>query len=406
MHPCESSSAGPVELGGAPSNGRREATTVGAVAGSLDLHEGISHPDPREAAVGGCLRWPKSLRLVSSAGDFVMGRCRATNLCDYCAKLSAVEWAAMLAYDGMTGEPPALWMVLTTRSTSAEPSRYYRSREVIVRAIRRRWPRARWLCITEFSTGYGPRSGGARRPHFNVMLKGVPVDQAQELERLVRSIWCSREDAAPEAQFVGEVAEVGGLMRYLALHFLKESQRPPQGWKGHRVTFSRGYFTEPVWKVRKAAQESLRLDRAVYRAELDGYEGESALREAQLRREQERRKRWELVELSADELGLVKARPLHGGSVGVLVGRRSDTAFLQRERFNAELLLWDRGELVAEVGRSAGGANHPPGMPRGSAESTVAGAPPPPSEALLCAAAPSGYAAGVSSTTRRRGSPL
>jgi hypothetical protein len=53
-------------------------------------------------------------------------------------------------------------------------------------------------------------------------------------------------------------------MRYLALHFQKESQSPPRGWKGHRFTSSRGYFPKGAAVAREAAKKSLRLGRAVY----------------------------------------------------------------------------------------------------------------------------------------------
>ena len=53
-------------------------------------------------------------------------------------------------------------------------------------------------------------------------------------------------------------------MRYLALHFQKESQAPPRGWKGHRFTSSRGYFPDGVAAARERARESLRVSRAVH----------------------------------------------------------------------------------------------------------------------------------------------
>src|SRR3954467_948710 len=78
---------------------------------ALDLHEGIG------ARVGqGCPRWPAHFRLESTLGKLVPGRCRATNLCDYCARLAAVENAEVLAIDAMTNTAPALWTVLTTRT--------------------------------------------------------------------------------------------------------------------------------------------------------------------------------------------------------------------------------------------------------------------------------------------------
>lgn len=243
------------------------------------------------------------MRLHSSAGDLVPGRCRATNLCDYCAKLSAVEWAEMLALDALDGEAPGVWMVLTTSRAECDPAAFHEARRAVVRAVQLRWPTARYVCITEFTTGYGAASGGQRRPHFNVLWKGVPAGDEPELERIAVRVWCERSDthAKPAGQFVGTVTESGGLMRYLALHFLKESQRPPEGWSGQRVTFSTsrgkagGYFTRPVWKVRAEAQRALRLKRELHRAHANGMTGEGALMVAEAELLAAERKVWACV---------------------------------------------------------------------------------------------------------------
>lgn len=238
------------------------AQTTGLAAPALDLHEGISTPRPT-----GCPRWPERYWLLSSHGELVRGRCRATNLCEYCARLNAVETSEMLALDAVEGgAAPQVWMVLTTRTATLDVSTFYRSREKLQRALRRRWPALEVAWIVEFTTGYGPRSGGLRRPHWNALLKGVTADDVAEIEAVVGQVWCARVDARPEAQFVGQVAEVGGLMRYLVLHFLKESQAPPPGWSGHRYTATRGYLWTDTPTARAAARRSLRGKREVHRA--------------------------------------------------------------------------------------------------------------------------------------------
>jgi hypothetical protein len=244
------------------SSASADGVAAGA-AGALDLHKGIS--DPVGANCTGCKRWPEHQRLLNHrTGEVVRGRCRATNLCDYCAKLAAVENAELLALDAIE-YAPQLWVVLTTRTATADAKRFYRSREQVWKAVRRRWPAAEYAFLVEFTTGYGRLSGGLRRPHWNLLVKGVPVEDASELEAVVRAVWCSREDAEPQAQFVGEVREAGGLMRYLALHFQKESQAPPKGWRGHRFRCSSGYLVRPASVLREEAKRSLRLKRLLWR---------------------------------------------------------------------------------------------------------------------------------------------
>lgn len=254
------------------------ATPQAPQGAALDLHEGISHPGTRhpDPAALGCPRWPEHFRLLSSHGELVRGRCRSTNLCAYCARLAAVENAELLALDALAGEAPSVWAVLTTRSAEPDPAKFYKSREVVIRALRRRWPRCEYAALVEFTTGYGPRSGGARRPHWNLLLKGVPPEAVEQAREVIADVWCAREDAEPWAQFVGTVSEVGGLMRYVALHFQKESQAPPPGWRGHRFLKSRGYLATSTPEAREAARRSLRHKRELWRAIRRGLEGQAA----------------------------------------------------------------------------------------------------------------------------------
>jgi hypothetical protein len=309
---------------------------------SLDMHEGISDP----AASRGCERWPKALRLVSSGGHFVPGRCRATNLCDYCAKLSAVENAEMLQLDALNGGGPALYVVLTTRSADGDPSSYYRSREQLQKAIRRRWPSAQLATLVEFTTGYAQHSGGVRRPHWNVLIKGVPVTELEAVRQLVDKVWCGREDSDPKAQYVGPVGDVGGIVGYLALHFQKADQTPPVGWSGHRFTYTHGYFGRPAWKVRREAQQSLRAKRALRRALDAGLVGQDAEEAAQQAVAVAEALRWECVVVSIDsETGVVsRARTLAGQEPKVMRVARDPDRF-QRQAFLSGSL--ELAELVA-----------------------------------------------------------
>lgn len=200
-------------------------------------------------------------------GERVRGRCKSTNLCDYCAKLAAVENAEVLAQDALINSAPSVWTVTTTRSTVATMAAYKTARRAEMRAVRRRWPEAERACLVEMTTGLGRNAGGQRRPHWNDMWKGVPADDADELREVVAGAWCARIDAAPKGQYAGTINEAGGLMRYLALHFQKSSQQPPVGWDSHRFTVTRGYLSRPMEAAREAARDALKLRREVWKAE-------------------------------------------------------------------------------------------------------------------------------------------
>jgi hypothetical protein len=272
-----------------------------------------------------------------------------------------------------------VWAVLTTRETDVALDRWRDARRLVLRAVRRRWPSAEYVAVTEFTTGYGPRSGGRRRPHLNLLLKGIPPDGLDDLERVVVEVWTRHLDAKPDAQFVGPVAEVGGLMRYLALHFLKESQQPPKGWRGARAIASRGYFGQPTWKVRRAAQASLRSKRELHRALAAGYTGNEAELVAELAQLRAQRTRWEIVKLHADPItGEVRARALDGSEPRVM--RADPTADLDarltrsREEAGydeyaataaaeARAVAGVRGQSTGPSRRVAGGAVAAPAAP-------------------------------------------
>jgi hypothetical protein len=259
------------------------------------------HRDTRR----GCPRWPEVLWLRSSLGELVQGRCGATNLCEYCSKLGAMENTEMLWLDALQGVAPSIYICLTTRSTDPRPSSFYKSRELIQRDLRARWPTAELAWLLEFTTGKGQRSGGRRRPHWNGLLKGVPDDDLAEAREMIVTRWCSREDAlafdrdGKPLQEVSLIRDVGGLTKYLAQHFQKQSQKPPEGWSGHRFTKSRGYLWLPTPEARAAARESLKLKRALWRAERDGLVGEEAERSAAAAMLASAVVTWELVQLNA-----------------------------------------------------------------------------------------------------------
>jgi len=266
---------------------------------ALDLHKGISDPGSEKRVEWGCDRWPENFRL-RAADKLVLGRCKSANLCPYCARLGAVENAELLALDALNGVAPLIWAVLTTPSTAPDQKAYYRSREQVFKALRRRWPDLEIAWVLEFTTGYGSMSSGKRRPHWNALIKGVPTSAVPEVHETIAKVWCPRQKAKPEAQFVGEIGEMGGLMRYLALHFQKDEQSPPKGWTGHRFTATRGYLWKPTPEARQIARASLVFKRIVWKLRRDApdLDAEELQERAVQLLEEHQATEWELVRLT------------------------------------------------------------------------------------------------------------
>jgi len=239
----------------------------------LDLHEGIVPPlDPR---AGKCQRWPEHLALLNKAtGELLPGRCRATNLCRYCQVLYVVETVEMLTLDALEFSP-SLWIVLTAREhlTRAECRKHL---DHLRRALRKRWPGIEWFVQVEFQ-----RRGAL---HLNLLIKGVPIDQEEELLDAAAAIWCTRVDALPVGQWSGAIADGEGVVKYLAktlAHGLKNEQAPPLGWRGHRTSQTRGYLVRPARVMREEARRALRLKRLLHRG-LDAVTAELELAAAEL----------------------------------------------------------------------------------------------------------------------------
>jgi hypothetical protein len=181
--------------------------------------------------------------------------------------LAAIETAEMIGRDAMRGHPPELVAVLTTRAADPDPRSFYRAREHVLRALRRRFSPLEAATLVEFTTGYAEKSGGLRRPHWNLLLKGPRVEDVDQVRELVLRVWCDRVDAEERGQYVEPIRSHGGLARYVALHFLKESQQPPKGWRGHRFTATRGYFPQGTKAARAEAREQLQAKRELWKVE-------------------------------------------------------------------------------------------------------------------------------------------
>lgn len=231
--------------------------TVVTEAAPLDLHEGIDTPGPKP----GCKRWPKGMALRWQRGElsgYAAGRCRATNKCDYCQRLYVLETVEMLTLDAME-HAPTLWLVLTAREhlTRAECRRHL---DKLRSAAKRCWPEVEWFVQVEFQ-----RRGAL---HLNLLVKGVPVEDQEQLHELIVSRWCERVDAEPVGQWSGVVGDGVGVVRYISkmlAHGLKAEQAPPLGWRGHRTSQTRGYLVRPAAVMRQEAKAALRRKRELWK---------------------------------------------------------------------------------------------------------------------------------------------
>lgn len=175
----------------------------------------------------------------------------------------------MLQLDALCGSPPTLLAILGTRTATWDPKPFYRARERVFKALRRRWPSADYASMVEFTTGHGPKSGGLRRPHWNLLIKGIPVDAVDEAREIIARVWCSHVDALPERQYVESIASPEKAIGYIAAHFQKESQKPPKGWSGQRFNRSRGYLWQPIDEARSLARSQMAADRELWKLEQD-----------------------------------------------------------------------------------------------------------------------------------------
>jgi hypothetical protein len=197
----------------------------------------------------------------------VEGRCCGTNVCDYCAIQAAHENARMLSLDALEDTRPQLLAIVGTRTATTDPEPFYGGRRAVVRALRDRFGRQVEYCsLCEFTTGKGARAGGQRRPHWNVFLKGIDPADVDEAREIVRAVWCRHVDAEPEAQYVEVVRSVGAAAQYVAMHFHKRDQAPPEGWRGQRFNASRGFYDGRTRReMRVLARRDLQREREIHK---------------------------------------------------------------------------------------------------------------------------------------------
>jgi hypothetical protein len=173
--------------------------------------------------------------------------------------LYVVETVEMLVLDALE-HAPTVWVVLTAREhlTRAECRDHLKA---LRRAARKRWPDVEWFVQVEFQ-----RRGAL---HLNLLVKGVPVEDAAAFLEVLSGRWCARVDALPVGQWCESVEDATATTLYLSkmlAHGLKAEQQPPIGWRGHRTSQTGGYLVRPASVMRQEARAALRTKRLLHRA--------------------------------------------------------------------------------------------------------------------------------------------
>jgi hypothetical protein len=183
----------------------------------------------------------------------------------------AYEDLEMVLADALEGDCPSVLMVLTTPTPTLDMQTFRAARMELQRCVRRAlggiW---RYLSLVEYTTGYGPRSGGLRRPHWNYVSKGLADELVPALREVALPVWCEVVGASLKGQYVEELRSGPATIKYLIEHFGKASQRPPEGFTGQRMNCSRDYFADGSTVARKRARESQALKRELWKAEQTG----------------------------------------------------------------------------------------------------------------------------------------
>jgi hypothetical protein len=160
--------------------------------------------------------------------------------------------------DAQIAAPTAL-LLLTTRSPADCGETFTKGLEQVARALRRRWSDTEYLAFIEFTTGTATTSGGARRMHAHVLLKGVPAADLPAAETVATRVWKRRMGSTKVT--CEPIRSVPALVNYLANSHRKPNQLPPPWWRGKCVRPSRGYFHRPISDLRCAARRHLSAER-------------------------------------------------------------------------------------------------------------------------------------------------
>lgn len=216
--------------------------------------------------------------------------------CPVCGPRKSRELARVLVLDARV-EPPTVAVTLTTHDPLTTAATFRAGNAVVWRRLRRLFGEVEYAGMIEHTTGKAARSGGHRRVHSHNLVKGVPVDQVLDVERIVRESWSKVTGAV-----VVEVAALispGAALGYLSLHHRKPEQAAPDEWSGKTFRPSQGYFHRPVAELREQARAELQAEAI---AHVHGITVEEAALELAVRPEYELRR----VVKSALAVGVVE----------------------------------------------------------------------------------------------------
>lgn len=209
-------------------------------------------------------------------GRIVPARCGATNRCAYCAYQRVLEDALVVSLDAERHGHPRVGMTLTTLDPHHDLERFRRDVEQVFRLVRRELgAEVGYLGMMEWTTGRGKRSGGHRRAHQHVLLRGCLPSEAEAIEGAVRALWSARTGASRVE--LRELRSPVGATAYLIHHHRKRDQAPPAGFRGKRLRPSKNYYGQPIPTLRREATTMLRnkrlrkiANRMIEWEELDG----------------------------------------------------------------------------------------------------------------------------------------
>jgi hypothetical protein len=271
------------------------ALDLSAGIGRIGAAAAVAEPAPAAAGAGLDNHWARSdppgsrthARSVSgepcerSTTRVVLGNGRSwtwlrcgNRRCERCDRREAMELARVLQLDALVRPIEALLTLTTKNPADAKHGeKFRRSMERVVKALRRRWPHLSYCAFIEFTTGKSERSGGHRRMHAHVLLRGLEVKaddeewqklpQEQRLEavrKVASKVWCARMGTADAAQDIRPIDGFEALATYLAHHHRKREQAPPDWWRGMRTRASQNWWSRPIAELRQEAREQLRLE--------------------------------------------------------------------------------------------------------------------------------------------------